>query len=324
MTKNINTKQDQLKRNSKNIYKKNEKEYIFCTNLDINKFKNLESDKNNTKYFFNKFIVRENKQNKKIYLGKIEVTTNELNYINEIKELKPKYHKSIVEEYINSVEEYCNELNFLVDKIEAITSYRLVVGLGNSSVTETSMTLHNIYGIPYIPGQALKGIVRSYFLQKYFNIEKKEFDNVRINNKNINSQKLYRFIFGDDINKEDNQKGNIIFFDSFPISEEISIEKDVMTPHYKEYYKNNYNPTDTFNPTPIPFYTIKDTKFKFMFALSKNKFKISEEQYIDIEYLKEFVLNLLQEALKEHGVGAKTAVGYGYFNVDKGDIGTKE
>jgi len=44
------------------------------------------------------------------------------------------------------------------------TNWRLVVGLGSGSVYETSLTLHHIYGIPYIPGSALKGITRSYYL----------------------------------------------------------------------------------------------------------------------------------------------------------------
>src|SRR6185369_614959 len=35
---------------------------------------------------------------------------------------------------------------------------RLIVGLGVESVLETSITLHRTYGVPYLPGSALKGL----------------------------------------------------------------------------------------------------------------------------------------------------------------------
>ena len=41
------------------------------------------------------------------------------------------------------------------------TSSRLIVGLGSTHVLETSLTLHHIYGVPYIPGSAFKGVVRA-------------------------------------------------------------------------------------------------------------------------------------------------------------------
>ena len=46
--------------------------------------------------------------------------------------------------------------------------WRMVIGLGNESVYETSMILHHIYGIPYIPGSAIKGVVRSYIITEEF------------------------------------------------------------------------------------------------------------------------------------------------------------
>ncbi len=41
---------------------------------------------------------------------------------------------------------------------------------------------------------------------------------------------------------------------------------------------------------------------------------MNEEKIIYAEDLKNFVSKLIKEALEEHGVGAKTSVGYGYFN----------
>ncbi|MBX0313032.1 MAG: type III-B CRISPR module RAMP protein Cmr6, partial [Sulfurihydrogenibium sp.] len=48
----------------------------------------------------------------------------------------------------------------ILDDYKLKTASRLVVGLGAGHVLETSLTLHHIFGIPYIPGSALKGVVR--------------------------------------------------------------------------------------------------------------------------------------------------------------------
>ena len=44
----------------------------------------------------------------------------------------------------------------------------MVVGLGGESVYETSITLHHIYGIPYIPASSIKGVVRSWIITEVF------------------------------------------------------------------------------------------------------------------------------------------------------------
>jgi CRISPR-associated protein Cmr6 len=41
---------------------------------------------------------------------------------------------------------------------------RLAVGLGAPSVLETGIALHRVYGIPYLPGSAIKGLTRHYRL----------------------------------------------------------------------------------------------------------------------------------------------------------------
>lgn len=44
-------------------------------------------------------------------------------------------------------------------------SWRLVIGLGLPSPFETGITLHHVYGIPAIPGSALKGLARAWRLR---------------------------------------------------------------------------------------------------------------------------------------------------------------
>ena len=42
------------------------------------------------------------------------------------------------------------------------TNGRIIVGLGEKNVLETGITLHHTYGVPYIPGSALKGLASHY------------------------------------------------------------------------------------------------------------------------------------------------------------------
>ena len=48
------------------------------------------------------------------------------------------------------------------------TQWRLAVGVGSSGPLETGMTLHHLYGFPYIPASSIKGIARacSYLLDE--------------------------------------------------------------------------------------------------------------------------------------------------------------
>ena len=46
------------------------------------------------------------------------------------------------------------------------TRSRLIIGLGGKGTLEMGITLHHLYGFPYIPGSALKGLARSYGLSR--------------------------------------------------------------------------------------------------------------------------------------------------------------
>jgi len=190
----------------------------------------------------------------------------------------------------------------LKKEITLKTDWRMAVGLGQESVYETSLALHHVYGIPYIPASSIKGVVRSWVITDIFE------------NNEDKAQKSLEFskIFG-----SQDLKGEIIFFDAFPTSD-ISVKEDIMNVHYPDYYGGGENPkppTDTQNPNPIPFLTVENTSFRFMIASKKrnlNEFKIK-----DIEGNDQTISQWLIEALTQHGIGAKTAVGYGYMNTEK-------
>jgi len=170
-------------------------------------------------------------------------------------------------------------------------SYHLVVGLGGHSVYETSMTLHHIYGVPYIPASSIKGVVRSWIIL-----------NVYENEENL-ALKDDTFIkwFGNQ-----SSSGKLVFFDSFP-NEKPRLEPDIMNVHYPKYYQGVEPPTDTQSPNPIPFLTVTKSPFKFFIGSSDLNSKSDKLKGQTIEWW-------LKDALTNHGIGAKTAVGYGYFH----------
>lgn len=161
---------------------------------------------------------------------------------------------------------------------------RIAVGLGDESILETSVTLHHTYGVPYIPGSALKGIAAS-FARQYLD------DNWKAD------KPAYKTIFGDTDNM-----GYVVFFDALPLPDSNLLYPDVITVHHEDYYqKGDVPPADWDNPNPIPSLSATG---KYLVALAG-----------PLPWVKA-VFEILQHALLHIGVGAKTSSGYGRLKLD--------
>lgn len=204
--------------------------------------------------------------------------------------------------------------------------WRLIVGLGLESVYETAITLHHVYGIPYIPASSLKGVVRSWVISCCF--ANQEIAALR--------NQLFVYLFGSDDKSNDKKQheGQLLFFDSFP-NAAPAIEPDIMNVHFPNYYGGNEAPTDYQSPNPIVFLTVgnkalsgSDFYFQTIVGVRNNPIleNIGLEKMGDMGVLmpagsgltpKSTVLDLaaywLKSALTLHGIGAKTAIGYGYM-----------
>ena len=193
--------------------------------------------------------------------------------------------------------------------VDATVDWRLIIGLGGEHVLETNMTLHHIYGIPYIPGSAVKGVLRHWWFQELQ--EEKEFINDKGEVDEDEAMKdsdylVYLKTFG-----SQKQRGRVKFLDAYP--DEVQFATDIMNPHYPDYYSGTKPPTDHQNPIPIKFLTVEKTTFRFVF-MGK------DQTHLDV------LKSRFQDALEIKGVGAKTAVGYGYFRdfKDQTDVITEE
>ena len=77
-----------------------------------------------------------------------------------------------------------------------------------------------------------------------------------------------------------------------------------MNPHYGPYYKGEAPPADYHNPVPLFFLTVKNATFDFYLGMKPKHYN---------KDLLDKANTWLEKALTEHGIGAKTAVGYGYM-----------
>ncbi len=275
----------------------------------------------NPNLLFSKFIpVNERKDNKDKYLslvqGEIERLIQE-----EIPWLSDKSKKllAILSERRVKLLNLLQNSGFKTSSKKLELKWRMIIGLGASHPQETSMTLHHIYGIPYIPGSAVKGVARHSQIIKLFEntgvgewerIKKmeeiletdlKKLDKMDENDEIISYAKNHRNeietfqkVFG-----TQSKKGEVIFFDAYPAGE-IKLKIDIMNPHYGDYYSGEEAPTDWQNPTPIKFLTVENTEFNFILA-SKDKNLLDKAE------------GCLIEALEKYGIGAKTSLGYGLF-----------
>lgn len=166
----------------------------------------------------------------------------------------------------------------------------MIVGLGAESVIETAVALHHTYGVPYIPGRALKGLASSFAHQRLADNAWRKLQGY-----------AHRKIFG-----TPERAGSITFYDALFIPGTASsgpLHPDIMTPHHTDYYRDGgAPPADWDSPTPISFLSATGG---YLLAVGGP------------EPWRQAAMTLLLEALEEMGVGGKTSSGYGR-------LGTKE
>ncbi|GHO49664.1 type III-B CRISPR module RAMP protein Cmr6 [Ktedonospora formicarum] len=182
---------------------------------------------------------------------------------------------------------------------KASSKGRIAINLGSESVLETSIALHHTYGVPYLPGSALKGLAASYTRQ-HFEGDMWKHDG-----------EAYRVIFGDT-----EQAGYITFFDALPIPQisenafQVSslLKRDIITVHHKEYYGDgSQSPADWDSPIPIPFLS---TTGDYLVALAAPDLE-KPEPWLNRTF------EILKQALANAGIGAKTSSGYGRMELSE-------
>jgi len=225
-------------------------------------------------------------------------------------QIKPHFGDFNFSEYCKVYKEKLKELNLKTKTITLKPFWRMVIGLGVDSVYESSLNLHHIYGFPYVPGSAIKGVIRNWVIYNYFHNEEEYKKGGALSNlgfcKIFGSPK--ESILGEHV-------GSVCFFDAFP-KEKPKITPDIINPHYNPYYLDDTGktpPADYHNPEPVFFLTVHKTPFEFIFGIKAKKNKPVKINGSEANTPLEWVEKWLMGALSQHGIGAKTAVGYGYM-----------
>lgn len=187
------------------------------------------------------------------FLNKIEKESFCIKQSKESVESLYKRQLSIIQGLISS--------GWHVESFEAKTDSRLIIGLCGTSVIETGITLHPLYGFPYLSGSGLKGLARAY---AEIALETKP------------SGEDLREIFGsedkDSRYAANNRQGKVFFTDGIPIIFP-QLDLDIMNPHYSDYYQgkkdtkgNPIPPADYLNPVPVTFLSVASGQ-RFSFAV---------------------------------------------------------
>ncbi|WP_338709154.1 type III-B CRISPR module RAMP protein Cmr6 [Paenibacillus amylolyticus] len=234
-------------------------------------------------------IIKKRQDKQQLYHNVID------KYRTEWKNGRNDWYKACYERYYSDNNfDSCPTLQFLVE-----SKTPLVIGHGGTSVLETSLTLHRIYGVPYLPATSLKGLAAHYA----HNILGETHSALRREGED------YKVLFG-----TQQSAGFIQFHDALvtPDTAQEALKLDVFTPHHQDYngiviaevqFNKTYPaPRDDDSPVPIPFLTANG---QFQIALA-----CEGETELANEWLS-LAKDILSKALANEGIGAKTNVGYG-------------
>ena len=190
------------------------------------------------------------------------------------------------------------------------TEGRLITGLGGSSVLETGLTLNPLYGVPMIPGSALKGLA-AHYCSEVWGVDDNRFRSPAVNEKSRPTRQagcVYEVLFGKvPMKAEDkgSEAGYLRFCDAWLCPDALpdSLCLDVMTPHHSGYYTGNSAPKDFDDPNPVTFLSVKGS-FEVCVGCEDPDPEVRKKW-------ENFAFRLLEEAFERCGAGGKTRSGYG-------------
>jgi len=204
--------------------------------------------------------------------------------------------------------------------LECVTAGRLLVGSGNASGSDVGLHLHHTWGVPMVPGSAVKGVLSHYLHAVYGpDPEHDSISPVAANHPDPDRARFrrpgrkpatppgdwQRIICGSaDYDDVPATAGHVIFHDMLLMpsdgrdGDSHMLDQDVLTPHHSGYHTGSGVASDFEDPTPVPFLAVPPGT-RFLLAVGGQR------------AWAEFAIRRLAEAVADWGVGAKTAAGYG-------------
>lgn len=212
--------------------------------------------------------------------------------------------QSLIALYRRAYDRWCQSLTGVKEKefVQTPPCMRLIVGLGNKGVIEAGLRLHHTYGVPLVPGSALKGLASHYCAEVWGKTDPKYalppdgFDPDKDTN-------YHRLLFG-----ATDDGGIIRFEDAWMHPDSLrdqGLLADVMTPHHQHWQTDeNVAPTDFDSPIPVPFLSVAG---RFHVAVCWQ----GPPEHAEAKKWTKRAMELLKAALNDWGAGGKTSSGYG-------------
>lgn len=176
---------------------------------------------------------------------------------------------------------------------------KCLLGMGNASVHEFGVSLNYPFGVPYISGTVIKGLLSSY-------LAKHGGDDWYKSPEDSKKSDLQVELFGGDAEQGNETKsyiGSVIFNDAWLVpSNDKWFVPDIINVHHQKYYSQQRLPDGMENPIPIKLAAMSPG-LQFFVSLQGDDAAV------------QFLLPVLADALKEDGLGSKTATGYGRFEL---------
>lgn len=199
---------------------------------------------------------------------------------------------------------------------------RLAINLADSLIQNAGICLDRLFGLPFVPGSAIKGVCRHAALEE-------------VKSAGSTDQAVlftqFRAVFGTADNdfthgelrrfrpllqgRAENQKGAVAFLPAYPVND-ARIVVDLTNVHYPLYYGGDkkrgipaglQESLSEEKPQPNPFPAVEaGAQFAFCLVLNGINNDLS---------LLAAAHRWLETALTVHGLGAKTASGYGWFSL---------
>ena len=212
-------------------------------------------------------------------------------------------------------------------EIKASLGGRMIVDPSGSLIEHAGMKLHPHFGMPFIPGSSVKGVARHAAWCDWRDAD--EADKPAI-------AKSIADVFGYPTNEADLDKvlaeagttvraGTVAFFAAYPTGP-APLVMDIVNVHHAEYYQRKrlggengplLHPVALDDEQPVPnFFPAVEKGAEFRFAIAPTE-RATED---DMKFAKQALVS----AITLHGVGSKTAAGYGWFDYDETDYAVLE
>lgn len=213
-------------------------------------------------------------------------------------------------------------------RVEALAVAPFTTGLGNEHPLENGFAFLNPYGLPYLPGSGVKGVVRQAAREladgdwgDTGGWSREAIYRLKIGKEDIGLSAL-DVLFGRETESGDanHVRGALSFWDVVPLIEGDRLAVEVMTPHQADYYQAVMTPQgvttphESGSPNPINYLIVPPkSKFTFHVLCDRSHLHRLAPSLVADERWTEKIHAAFAHAFQWLGFGAKTSVGYGAF-----------